>query len=152
MEPILTPIDSEIIKAINQKEFHGFSMVNSDFGKLFQLAAEQNGPTESSSSSTLALQPSTSGETEPQQSAKNSTETSTNEVEPVDSSLSADFEGVTEEEAPDNKEQVAEESVKEENNALVDCGTQSSAVSSAAKGARKVPGNHIATHFMSTAL
>lgn len=32
-EPILTPVDPAIVKAINQEEFAGFSFVNDDFGK-----------------------------------------------------------------------------------------------------------------------
>ena len=32
-EPILTPVDPAIVKAINQEEFAGFSFVNEDFGK-----------------------------------------------------------------------------------------------------------------------
>ncbi|CAH1792083.1 unnamed protein product [Owenia fusiformis] len=36
-EPTLTPIDGEIIKAINQEEFKGFSMVNPEFGRISNL-------------------------------------------------------------------------------------------------------------------
>jgi len=126
-------------------------MVNSDFGKLFRSTAKQNGATESLlSPSTLA--PSTRDEAQPQQS---STQASTNKVERADSSLNP--EGVSEREESNSKALVREESIKkEENGALVDCGTNTSAVSTAAapKGgdARKVPGNNIATQCMSTAL
>ncbi|XP_013409848.1 calcium-independent protein kinase C isoform X2 [Lingula anatina] len=33
-DPVLTPIDNAVVKAINQAEFRGFSMVNTDYGKL----------------------------------------------------------------------------------------------------------------------
>lgn len=35
-EPILTPMDIAMVKAINQEEFRGFSFVNHDYGKLEQ--------------------------------------------------------------------------------------------------------------------
>jgi novel protein kinase C epsilon type len=33
-EPVLTPVDQAIVKAINQEEFRGFSYVNPEYGKL----------------------------------------------------------------------------------------------------------------------
>lgn len=33
-EPVLTPVDPAVVKAINQEEFAGFSFVNPDYGKL----------------------------------------------------------------------------------------------------------------------
>jgi hypothetical protein len=33
-EPILTPVNPELIRTINQDEFRGFSFYNSDYGKL----------------------------------------------------------------------------------------------------------------------
>ena len=33
-DPILTPIDKNVIGTINQEEFRGFSFVNPDYGKL----------------------------------------------------------------------------------------------------------------------
>jgi novel protein kinase C epsilon type len=33
-EPILTPVNPELVRTINQDEFKGFSFYNSDFGKL----------------------------------------------------------------------------------------------------------------------
>jgi novel protein kinase C epsilon type len=33
-EPILTPVNPELIRTINQEEFKGFSFYNSDYGKL----------------------------------------------------------------------------------------------------------------------
>ncbi|PVD26674.1 hypothetical protein C0Q70_14352 [Pomacea canaliculata] len=33
-EPVLTPIDPAVVKAINQEEFRGFSFINPDYGKL----------------------------------------------------------------------------------------------------------------------
>ena len=38
-EPVLTPIDTAVVKAINQEEFRGFSFVNPDYGKLDQQGA-----------------------------------------------------------------------------------------------------------------
>ncbi|XP_052767110.1 calcium-independent protein kinase C-like isoform X2 [Mya arenaria] len=38
-EPVLTPIDPAVVKAINQEEFRGFSFVNPDYGKLDQQGA-----------------------------------------------------------------------------------------------------------------
>lgn len=35
-DPVLTPVDPAIIKAINQEEFRGFSFINPDYGKLSQ--------------------------------------------------------------------------------------------------------------------
>ena len=34
---MLTPVESNVIRAINQEEFCGFSFINSDFGKMYQL-------------------------------------------------------------------------------------------------------------------
>ena len=36
-EPCLTPVASEVVAAINQNEFSGFSYVNDDFGQMYQL-------------------------------------------------------------------------------------------------------------------
>ncbi|XP_064623226.1 calcium-independent protein kinase C-like isoform X2 [Lineus longissimus] len=33
-EPVLTPVDPAIVKAINQEEFRGFSFINPEYGKL----------------------------------------------------------------------------------------------------------------------
>ncbi|XP_062621561.1 calcium-independent protein kinase C-like isoform X2 [Saccostrea cucullata] len=33
-EPTLTPVDPAVVKTINQEEFHGFSFINPDYGKL----------------------------------------------------------------------------------------------------------------------
>lgn len=33
-EPTLTPVDPSVVKTINQEEFHGFSFINPDYGKL----------------------------------------------------------------------------------------------------------------------
>lgn len=33
-EPVLTPVDPAVVKAINQEEFAGFSFINPDYGKL----------------------------------------------------------------------------------------------------------------------
>jgi hypothetical protein len=33
-EPVLTPINPEVVRTINQDEFKGFSFYNSDYGKL----------------------------------------------------------------------------------------------------------------------
>ncbi|KAK7492291.1 hypothetical protein BaRGS_00016388 [Batillaria attramentaria] len=33
-EPVLTPVDPNVVKAINQEEFAGFSFINPDYGKL----------------------------------------------------------------------------------------------------------------------
>ena len=33
-EPVLTPVNPELVRTINQEEFKGFSFYNSDFGKL----------------------------------------------------------------------------------------------------------------------
>ncbi|KAK3093554.1 hypothetical protein FSP39_017258 [Pinctada imbricata] len=33
-EPTLTPVDSSVVRAINQEEFNGFSFINPDFGKF----------------------------------------------------------------------------------------------------------------------
>lgn len=33
-EPVLTPVDPAVVKAINQEEFAGFSFINTDYGKL----------------------------------------------------------------------------------------------------------------------
>lgn len=41
-EPTLTPVDSAIIKAINQEEFQGFSFVNDDYGKFHNLSTGSN--------------------------------------------------------------------------------------------------------------
>lgn len=35
VDPVLTPVDANIVKAINQTEFFGFSLVNPNFGKPF---------------------------------------------------------------------------------------------------------------------
>ena len=43
-DPVLTPVASVVIKAINQDEFNGFSFVNGDYGRMLdmpQLAAAQ---------------------------------------------------------------------------------------------------------------
>ena len=33
-EPVLTPVNPELVRTINQEEFAGFSFYNQDFGKL----------------------------------------------------------------------------------------------------------------------
>ena len=33
-EPVLTPVNPEIVKTITQEEFKGFSFYNTDYGKL----------------------------------------------------------------------------------------------------------------------
>ncbi len=33
-EPVLTPVNPEVVRTINQEEFKGFSFYNSDYGKL----------------------------------------------------------------------------------------------------------------------
>jgi novel protein kinase C epsilon type len=33
-DPVLTPINQDIVKTINQDEFQGFSFHNSEFGKM----------------------------------------------------------------------------------------------------------------------
>ena len=33
-EPVLTPVNPEVVRTINQQEFGGFSFYNQDFGKL----------------------------------------------------------------------------------------------------------------------
>ena len=33
-EPVLTPVNPEVVKTINQEEFKGFSFYNTDYGKL----------------------------------------------------------------------------------------------------------------------
>ena len=33
-EPTLTPVDTAVVRAINQEEFRGFSFINPEFGKL----------------------------------------------------------------------------------------------------------------------
>lgn len=38
-DAVLTPVDQNIVKAINQEEFSGFSFVNSDFGQLSASSA-----------------------------------------------------------------------------------------------------------------
>jgi novel protein kinase C epsilon type len=35
-EPVLTPVNPELVRTINQEEFAGFSFYNQDFGKLNQ--------------------------------------------------------------------------------------------------------------------
>ena len=35
-DPVLTPVDPVVVKAINQEEFKGFSFVNPDYGRLLQ--------------------------------------------------------------------------------------------------------------------
>ena len=36
-DPCLTPLDQQLVDAINQNEFDGFSYVNADFGQMYQL-------------------------------------------------------------------------------------------------------------------
>ena len=33
-DPVLTPVNPEVVRTINQQEFGGFSFYNQDFGKL----------------------------------------------------------------------------------------------------------------------
>lgn len=33
-EPVLTPVNPEVVRTINQEEFKGFSFYNTDYGKL----------------------------------------------------------------------------------------------------------------------
>ncbi|CAB3249626.1 unnamed protein product [Arctia plantaginis] len=33
-EPVLTPVPNDVVRAINQEEFRGFSFVNKDFNPL----------------------------------------------------------------------------------------------------------------------
>lgn len=40
-EPVLTPIDNAVVRAINQEEFRGFSFVNPDYGKFVQTLEHQ---------------------------------------------------------------------------------------------------------------
>ena len=35
-EPVLTPVNPELVRTINQEEFAGFSFYNQDYGKLNQ--------------------------------------------------------------------------------------------------------------------
>lgn len=42
-EPVLTPVDPAVVKAINQEEFRGFSFVNQDYGKLDQASGASGG-------------------------------------------------------------------------------------------------------------
>lgn len=44
----MTPIDTNIVKAINQTEFFGFSLVNPDFGKSFCEDIQATCPSEES--------------------------------------------------------------------------------------------------------
>lgn len=40
-DPVLTPVDSEVVKTINQDEFQGFSFINPEYGKLeLEMAAQ----------------------------------------------------------------------------------------------------------------
>ena len=50
-DPILTPIDPTIIKAINQEEFKEFSFVNAEYGKL-SLLMEQTASADAASATT----------------------------------------------------------------------------------------------------
>ena len=36
-EPVLTPVNPEVVRTINQEEFKGFSFYNTDYGKLSSL-------------------------------------------------------------------------------------------------------------------
>lgn len=40
-EPVLTPVNPEVVRTINQQEFSGFSFYNQDFGKLSTLHSKQ---------------------------------------------------------------------------------------------------------------
>jgi len=42
-EPVLTPVDPAVVRAINQEEFRGFSFVNPDYGKLEQASVGAGG-------------------------------------------------------------------------------------------------------------
>ena len=36
-EPVLTPVNPEVVRTINQEEFKGFSFYNQEYGKLSSL-------------------------------------------------------------------------------------------------------------------
>jgi novel protein kinase C epsilon type len=41
-EPVLTPVNPELVRTINQDEFAGFSFYNQDFGKLSQKTEKRH--------------------------------------------------------------------------------------------------------------
>ena len=42
-EPVLTPVNPEIVKTITQEEFKGFSFYNTDYGKLNSGSSAKSG-------------------------------------------------------------------------------------------------------------
>ncbi len=43
-EPVLTPINIELVKTIHQDEFKGFSFYNKDFGRINQVGLKAEKP------------------------------------------------------------------------------------------------------------